>query len=107
MWRRVLEKAAREPGLSDFVAVAEGALAELPEVSAVQALEADRKLVELLIGRRWMAMQDAREADATWADIGEALGMSRQAAWDWYQRKIEQQERHVPDFHDAEVPAPP
>jgi hypothetical protein len=41
-------------------------------------------------------MQDAREAGATWDEIGEAVGMSRQGAYDWYKRKITGRERLVP-----------
>jgi hypothetical protein len=81
--------------------VAERALAELEPVTALDALEANRRLVELLIGRRWSVMRDAIEAGASWSDVGAALGMSRQGAHDWYQRKIQNQETYVPDFHDA------
>ncbi|MBB3053540.1 hypothetical protein FHS23_004594 [Prauserella isguenensis] len=76
-------------------------LAGLAPVTAVQALEANRRLVELMTGRRWVVMRDAREAGASWAEIGAALGMSRQAAHEWYQRKIELQEQRVPEFHDT------
>ena len=76
-------------------------LAMLAEVSALQALSANRRLVDLLTGRRWSVMQYAREAGASWAAIGEALEMTKQAALDWYKRKITAQEQYVPDFHDA------
>jgi hypothetical protein len=33
-------------------------------------------------------MQAAREAGASWSEIGAALGMSKQGAQDWYRRKI-------------------
>lgn len=94
-WRRVVERGG-DP------AVAEGALAELPEVSPIEALDANRRLVDLLIGSRWWVMQAAREAGASWSQIGAALGMSKQGAQDWYRRKIAERETHVPDFHDAE-----
>lgn len=32
----------------------------------------------------------ARHAGATWAQIGEQLGMSRQAAWEYYTRDVRQ-----------------
>jgi hypothetical protein len=38
---------------------------------------------------------------ATWAQIGEALGITQRAAHDFYRRKIEEQEKHLPDLHDA------
>ncbi|OLT40059.1 hypothetical protein BJF85_07045 [Saccharomonospora sp. CUA-673] len=88
---------ARPEGVDVF----EHVLAGLAPVTAAQALEANRRLVELLTGRRWMVMRDAREAGASWTDIGAALGMSRQGAYEWYQRKIELQEEHVPEFHDT------
>lgn len=78
-----------------------GMLAETAPVSPLQALAANRRLVELLTGRRWLVMRDAREAGATWSEIGAALGMSKQGAQDFYRRKIEAQERYVGDFHDT------
>lgn len=77
-------------------------LAKLADVTALQALAADQRLVELLTGRRWSTMQDAREAGESWAAIGAALGMSKQAAVDWYRRKIADQEKYAPNFHDSE-----
>lgn len=76
-------------------------LAQIAEVSALQALRANRRLVELLTGRRWSVMQYAREAGASWAAIGDALEMTKQGAIDWYRRKIDAQEQYVPEFHDA------
>jgi hypothetical protein len=96
-WEKVLEQAGSENSRQ----VAQQALGELPVITAVEALAANTQLVELLVGRRWYVMQAAREAGATWDDIGEALGMSRQGAYDWYRRKIADQARYAPDFHDA------
>jgi len=47
-------------------------------------------------------MREAREAGATWTEIGEALGMPKQGAHDWFRRKIENQEMYVAEFHDPE-----
>jgi hypothetical protein len=33
--------------------------------------------------------------------LGEALGITKQAAHDFYRRKTEEQEKHLPDLHDA------
>jgi hypothetical protein len=101
MWSGVRDK-NRAKGDAQGQAVAEQALAELPEVTALQALRANARLVGLLTGRRWIAMQDAREAGASWEQIGEALGMSKQGAHDFYRRKIADQETYVGDLHDAE-----
>lgn len=75
--------------------------AEPRQVSALNALRANAELVDLLSGRRWMVIQDAREAGATWEQIGQALGVSRRAARNWYKRKIRDQERYVEHGHDA------
>jgi hypothetical protein len=76
-------------------------LAESAEVTPLQALAAGHRLVQLLTGGRWHLMQDAREAGASWTEVGAALEMSKQGAADWYARKIGDQERALPDFHDA------
>jgi hypothetical protein len=77
-------------------------LAELPEVTALQGVQAAGRLVELLTGRRWIGMQRAREQGASWSQIGDALGMSKQGAQNWYARTIAEQERIVGRYHDAE-----
>lgn len=56
---------------------------------------------ELLTGRRWPVMQEAREAGDSWTAIGDALGVTKQGAMDWYKRKITQQEKYVGQFHDT------
>jgi hypothetical protein len=78
------------------------AAARAPAVSALEALAANARLVGLLSGRRWYVMQAAREEGAEWAEVGAALGVSKQAAWEFYKRKIEEQETHAADYHDAE-----
>ncbi|MFE2962018.1 hypothetical protein [Nocardia tengchongensis] len=77
-------------------------LDSLAEVTALQALTANRRMVDLLTGRRWTLMRDARESGESWAAIGAALGMSKQGALDWYKRKIAEQEKHVGKTHDAD-----
>jgi hypothetical protein len=79
----------------------EASLAETAEVTPLQALAAGHRLARLLTGGRWYLMQDAREAGASWTEVGAALEMSKQGAADWYARKIDDQERALPDFHDA------
>jgi hypothetical protein len=51
---------------------AQRAVDELGDITALDALRANAELVQLLLGRRWYVMQDAREAGATWDEIGEA-----------------------------------
>src|ERR671922_581566 len=83
-WTQAIEKAT--PGSAEH-ATAHDALAELPEVTPLEGLRANAQLVKLLTRRRWHVMLAAREAGASWEEIGEALGMSRQAAWEWYHHK--------------------
>lgn len=93
-WQQVIERGGDR-------AIAQRALEQLPAVSALEALEANREIVELLTSRRWYVMREAREAGASWTQVGAALGMTKQGAQDWYRRKIELQEQHVGDLHDA------
>ena len=95
MWFRAIERGADR-------SVAERAIAELPYMTAVDALKANHLLADLLVGRRWYVMQDAREAGATWDEIGLALGISQQEAYEWYRQRIAEREKLVPDFHDAQ-----
>lgn len=76
-------------------------IAEHAEVTPAQMLAVNRKLVDQLTGDRWHLMQEAREAGDSWATIGAALGMSKQGAIDWYKRKIADQEKFLPEFHDT------
>ena len=99
---RLLPVLDADPAKAEAASHTRAELAGLADVSALQALAANQRLVELLTGRRWMTMQAAREAGASWAAVGEALNMTKQGAMDWYKRKIELQEQHVPEFHNAE-----
>ncbi len=90
--------AAERGAAPDIVA---SVLVDVPEVTALKALEANRRLVDLVTGRRWYVMREAREAGASWSEIGGALGMTKQGAQDWYRRKIAEQEKHLGDLHDS------
>ena len=80
---------ARAEAAGDVTAVraAERALARLPEVTPLDALRANAELVSRLTAERWVAMQAARGQGASWEQIGQALGVSRQSAWEFVQRK--------------------
>lgn len=93
---------ARSAGRGADPEVVARAVAELPEVSALDALEANTHLVELLVARRWSVMQTARETGASWSEIGAALGMSKQAAHEWYGHRIAEQEHHAGELHNTE-----
>src|SRR3954468_23557452 len=97
-WLNVLRHADTEHGQR----IAQHTLDALPGVTALQALTANAQLVELLIGRRWNVIQAAREASASWDDVGTALGLTAQEAEAWYRDKIGHREQYAPEFHDAE-----
>lgn len=56
-----------------------GELTTLPGATELDALRASRRVVEVLTGR-WHMIRRAREEGASWSDIGQALGMTRQGA---------------------------
>lgn len=95
MWQRVVDRG----GDAD---VAQSALDQIPEVDAIEALAANAAAVNLLIGRRWYVMQEARGAGATWEAIGTALRITKQGAQDYYRRQIENQEKYAANFHDTD-----
>lgn len=99
-WQSTLDSAIAENDTAG-VDIARGALAAVDGAVALDSLRANLRIVELLNGWRWFVIEQAREEGASWADIGDALGTSRQSAWEWYRRHIETQETHVPDLHDA------
>lgn len=68
----------------------------LEPVSALQALQANAQLIELLSGRRWYVMQAAARKVRSGAEIGAALGVSKQAAREFHKRKIEDQQTYAP-----------
>ncbi|MFC6160156.1 hypothetical protein [Kribbella jiaozuonensis] len=91
------EQAAGRP-----VAVLVNALADLPGVTGLEALRASRRVVELLTAARWHLMRQAREEGSSWSQVGSALGMSKQAAYDFYRRKLDQQDESVtPDSDEV------
>jgi hypothetical protein len=59
-WQTAIERGADRT-------IAERAMAELPEVTALDALEASRQLVEQITGRRWYVMRAARESGYSWS----------------------------------------
>lgn len=96
MWQSVTVK-----GSSAGVEAAARALAKLPEVTALEAIEAATCHMELTGGRRWIDVMYAREHGDTWDAIGNAMHMSADEARAWYAAKIAHQARYVGDLHDA------
>jgi hypothetical protein len=75
----------------------EAALAALPEVSALDGLRANADLVSRLSVQRWIAMKDAQEQGASLEQIGGELGVTRQAAWEFMQRREHRERTPPPD----------
>lgn len=88
-------------GTPDRPKVWQRMLDDTAPVTALQALAASKRLAELIIGRRWYLMLDAREDGNSWSAIGAALDITKQGAQDWYRRQIENQERYVSDLHNS------
>jgi hypothetical protein len=59
----------------------------------LEALAANREVVEHLVGWRWGAMRAAREQGNSWAEIGAALDMDADQARQAYLGRVQQQQR--------------
>ncbi|MDQ1645388.1 MAG: hypothetical protein QOJ50_1572 [Cryptosporangiaceae bacterium] len=101
LWQRVKAE-AEAAGNAEQAALAQRAFDKPPPVSALVALQANAVVIELLAGWQWQAVQAAREDGASWDEIGAALGITRQSAWTKFKTAIDQREKYIPQFHDAE-----
>ena len=83
----------------------------------LEALAANREVVEHLVGWRWAAMREAREHGHSWAKIGAALGVDAEQARRFYLERVQRQRlvdaahpdlRHLLDYDPrwAELAAP-
>ena len=99
-WTQSLDKAVAV-GDAKKVAVVEGTLADIKQVDVLDSMRAGTELVALLTSWRWQHIRQAREEGRSWAEIGDALGMSKQGAFDLYKTSIERQEEYVPESHEA------
>jgi hypothetical protein len=59
----------------------------------LQALAANREVVDQLVGWRWGAMREAREQGHGWAAIGAALGVDGEEARQAYLERVQRQQR--------------
>jgi hypothetical protein len=75
----------------------ETALVALPDVTALDGLRANAALVNRLTVQRWIAMKDAQAQGASLEQIGNELGVTRQSAWEFMQRRTGEHERRVED----------
>jgi hypothetical protein len=71
-------------------------LDDLTDATGLDALAAATGLGALMRGLQAAAVQSARDEGATWEQIGQALGITRQGAQLAYTRAVQAQEAHVP-----------
>lgn len=72
-------------------------LEQLAPVTALHVLRANEAAMSQLSGGRYRAIVAARADGQSWSAIGAALGMSKQGAQDWYnKRSIPQEQDHTP-----------
>ncbi len=61
--------------------------------SALEALDANRELVDRLTGQRWLAIRDARHQGHGWDEIGRTLGQSAEQVKARYLEAVDAQRR--------------
>jgi hypothetical protein len=66
----------------------------------LQALAANREVVDLLVGWRWGAMREAREQGHGWAEIGALLGLEAEEARGFYLERVQRQQQVQEDCPD-------
>jgi hypothetical protein len=59
----------------------------------LQALAANREVIDQLVGWRWQVMREAREYGHGWAEIGAALGADLEQARGFYLERVQRQQR--------------
>lgn len=77
-----------------------GRLAALPGIPALEALRAGHQLVDLLRRGQWLEVRMCREEGASWAEVGDALGISASNARAGYQHAVEAHDGDHQDLHD-------
>ncbi|MGW2181303.1 hypothetical protein ACWCXX_25025 [Streptomyces sp. NPDC001732] len=58
-------------------------------VTALEALTATRLLAESMTASRGWITGEARREGASWTEVGHALGMTRQSAWEFFKKHAE------------------
>jgi hypothetical protein len=105
-----LERARDEAQAADdpkAAKAAERALRAIPAISALDALRANADLVSRLSVQRWIGMKVARDQGFTLEQIGNELGVSRQSAWEFLQRKIAEHQGRAPSRGSGESRSTP
>jgi hypothetical protein len=94
---RLALRKAREQGDREAVARFERHPEWTTGPTALEALAANRELVERLTGWRWQAVREARERGHAWAEVGRALGVTGEEARSDYLARLERQRQLVED----------
>jgi hypothetical protein len=108
VWRLFLQRTTLEAARRDAherddktaARAAEASLASLPEIDVKEALKANADLIARLSSQRWIGMKVARDQGIKMEEIGEQLGVSKQAAWEFLKRKIEENGGEIPPGAD-------
>jgi hypothetical protein len=100
MWQHILDKARANGEEAEL----RRRLPDLDELTRgpgpLEALAANRELVDRLTGWRWNAVRQAREQSRGWHEIGDALGVKPKEARSAYLDRLDQQRSvaaHNPD----------
>lgn len=72
----------------------------VPHVTPLQSLAANAELVRRLLDGQWKAVRDALEGAATWDEIAEAQGLTRDEAVAYYVHADEHRERRAGEPFD-------
>ncbi|MFF7456985.1 hypothetical protein [Kitasatospora sp. NPDC008115] len=75
----------------------DGAEAALTRAEALELLALGEVIARKAAHGRQLSVRSARRAGASWAQIGAALGTSKQAAWEAHNRWIDEQARRPED----------
>ena len=70
------------------------------QISTLDALRAGDRIAKLLNGWRWNLMRQAREEGRSWSEIGAALDMTKQGAFDYYRNAVDRQEQYALEYSD-------
>jgi hypothetical protein len=74
-----------------------GSLIGLDQQEALELLALSELLARKAVQGRQLAVRTARATGASWAQIGAALGTSKQAAWESHLRWLDEQVGQQPD----------
>lgn len=67
-------------------------------VTALEALAALGILMRQLQAARWWMAAEARKQRASWHNIGDALGITKQSAWEGFRKYAAEHETFAPSF---------